>query len=118
MLSVVILGFIGGVIYIAIMFHLRDIEMERRREEIKKKKREEEDARIKEELSRQEQKQTTAQCDDDEKLKWWYSNINLGEGAVECSFNMLQLYFASVNGTTKHFKDKLNKLTRLNRYYK
>ena len=130
MLSVVILGFIGGVIYIAIMFHLRDIERERRREEIKKRKREEEDARIKEELSKQEQKrapkmeqeekQTTAQSDDDEKLKWWYSNLNLNldAEAVECVFNMLQLYFASVNGTTKHFKDKLNKLTRLNRYYK
>lgn len=85
-----------------------------------RRKREEEDARIKEELSRQEQKQTTAQCDDDEKLKWWYSNLNLNldAEAVECGFNMLQLYFASVNGTTKHFKDKLNKLTRLNRYYK
>ena len=130
MLSVVILGFIGGVIYIAIMFHLRDIERERRREEIKKRKREEEDARIKEELSKQEQKrapkmeqeekQTTAQSDDDEKLKWWYSNLNLNldAEAIECGFNMLQLYFASVNGTTKHFKDKLNKLTRLNRYYK
>ena len=31
---------------------------------------------------------------------------------------MLQLYFASVNGTTKPFKKKLNQLTRLNRYYK
>lgn len=95
-----------------------------------RQKREEEDARIKEELSKQEQKrapkmeqeekQTTAQSDDDEKLKWWYSNLNLNldAEAVECGFNMLQLYFASVNGTTKHFKDKLNKLTRLNRYYK
>lgn len=131
-LSVVILGFIGGVIYIAIMFHLRDIERERRREEIKKRKREEEDARIKEELSKQEQKratnmeqeerQSTAQCDDDEKLKWWYSNLNLNLNldaeAVECGFNMLQLHFASVNGTTKSFKGKLNKLTRLNHYSK
>lgn len=95
-----------------------------------RQKREEEDARIKEELSKQEQKrapkmeqeekQTTAQSDDDEKLKWYYSNLNLNldAEAVECGFNMLQLYFASVNGTTKHFKDKLNKLTRLNRYYK
>lgn len=97
-----------------------------------RQKREEEDARIKEELSKQgqkrapkmeqEEKQTTAQSDDDEKLKWWYSNLNLNLNldaeAVECGFNMLQLYFASVNGTTKHFKDKLNKLTRLNRYYK
>ena len=85
-----------------------------------RQKREEEDARIKEELSKQGQ--TTAQSDDDEKLKWWYSNLNLNLNldaeAVECGFNMLQLYFASVNGTTKHFKDKLNKLTRLNRYYK
>lgn len=98
--------------------------------DIVRRKREEEDTRIKEELSKQEQKrapkmeqeekQTTAQSDDDEKLKWWYSNLNLNldAEAVECGFNMLQLYFASVNGTTKHFKDKLNKLTRLNRYYK
>lgn len=94
-----------------------------------RRKREEEDARIKEELSKQEEKretrmederQTTAQSDDDAKFNYWYANMNLNldEGAVECSFNMLQLYFASVNGTTKHFKDKLNKLTRLNRYYK
>lgn len=93
-----------------------------------RRNREEEDARIKEELSKQEQKratnieqeerQSTAQCDDDEKLKWWYSNINLDEGAVECSFNMLQLYFASVNGTSKPFKEKLNKILRMNRYYK
>lgn len=95
-----------------------------------RQKREEEDARIKEELSKQEQKrapkmeqeekQTTAQSDDDEKLKWWYSNLNLNldEGAVECSFNMLQLYFASVNGATKPFKKKLNQLTRLNHYSK
>lgn len=93
-----------------------------------RRKREEEDARIKEELSKQEQKrapkmeqkekQTTARNDDEEKLKWWYSNLNLDEGAVECGFNMLQLYFASVNGATKPFKKKLNQLTRLNRYYK
>lgn len=129
MLSVVILGFIGGVIYIAIMFHLRDIERERRREEIKKRKREEEDARIKEYLSKQEEKratnmeqeerQSTAQSDDDAKFNYWYANMNLNnEGAVDCGFNMLQLYFASVNGATKPFKKKLNQLTRLNRYYK
>lgn len=95
--------------------------------DIVRRKREEEDARIKEELSKQEQKreprmegerQTTAQSDDEEKLKWWYANINLDEGAVECSFNMLQLYFASVNGATKPFKKKLNQLTRLNHYSK
>lgn len=130
MLSVVILGFIVGVIYIAIMFHLRDIEMEQRREEIKKRKREEEDARIKEYLSKQEEKrapnmeqeerQTTAQSDDDAKFNYWYANMNLNldEGATECGFNMLQLYFASVNGATKPFKKKLNQLTRLNHYYK
>nr|DAR68389.1 MAG TPA: Lipopolysaccharide assembly protein A domain [Caudoviricetes sp.] len=128
-LSVVILGFIGGVIYISIMFHLRDIERERRREEIKKRKREEEDARIKEYLSKQEEKReprmederhTTAQSDDDAKFNYWYANMNLNldEGAVECGFNMLQLYFASVNGTSKPFKEKLNKILRLNRYYK
>ena len=93
-----------------------------------RRKREEENARIKEYLSKQEEKrapnmeqeerQSTAQCDDDEKLKWWYSNINLDEGAVECGFNMLQLYFASVNGATKPFKKKLNQLTRLNHYSK
>lgn len=93
-----------------------------------RRKREEEDARIKEELSKQEQKratnmeqeerQSTAQCDDDEKLKWWYLNLNLDEGAIECGFNMLQLYFASVNGATKPFKKKLNQLTRLNHYSK
>ena len=96
---------------------------------IVRRKREEEDARIKEYLSKQEEKreprmederQTTARSDDDAKFNYWYANmsLNLDEGAVECGFNMLQLYFASVNGTTKHFKDKLNKLTRLNRYYK
>lgn len=95
-----------------------------------RRKREEEDARIKEYLSKQEEKrapnmeqeerQTTAQSDDDAKFNYWYANmnLNLNEGAVECSFNMLQLYFASVNGTTKSFKGKLNKLTRLNRYSK
>lgn len=98
--------------------------------DIVRRKREEEDARIKEELSKQEQKcepkmeqeerQTSAQSDDEEKLKWWYANmnINLNECVVECGFNMLQLYFASVNGTTKSFKGKLNKLTRLNHYSK
>lgn len=118
-LAVVVLGLVIGVI--------TSLKFER---DIVRRKREEEDTRIKEELSKQEQKrapkmeqeekQTTAQSDDDEKLKWWYSNLNLNldAEAVECGFNMLQLYFASVNGTTKHFKDKLNKLTRLNRYYK
>lgn len=118
-LAVVVLGLIIGVAT-SVMFEKSLI----------RRKREEEDARIKEELSKQEQKyapkmeqderQTTAQSDDDEKLKWWYSNLNLNldEGAVECGFNMLQLYFASVNGTTKPFKKKLNQLTRLNRYYK
>lgn len=118
-LAVVVLGLIIGVAT-SVMFEKSLI----------RRKREEEDARIKEELSKQEQKyapkmeqderQTTAQSDDDEKLKWWYSNLNLNldEGAVECGFNMLQLYFASVNGTTKPFKEKLNKLTRLNHYYK
>ena len=94
-----------------------------------RRKREEEDARIKEELSKQEQKceprmederQSTAQSDDDAKFNFWYANMNLNldEGAVECSFNMLQLYFASVNGATKPFKKKLNQLTRLNHYSK
>lgn len=94
-----------------------------------RRKREEEDARIKEELSKQEQKrapqmeeerQTTAQSDDEEKFNYWYANMNLNldEGAVECGFNMLQLYFASVNGATKPFKKKLNQLTRLNHYSK
>lgn len=116
-LAVVVLGLVTGVI--------TSLKFER---DIVRRKREEEDARIKEELSKQEQKcapnmeqeekQTTAQCDDEEKLKWWYANINLNECVVECGFNMLQLYFASVNGTTKSFKGKLNKLTRLNRYSK
>lgn len=85
-----------------------------------RQKREEEDARIKEELSKQEQKrapkmeqeqkQTTAQSDDDAKFNYWYANMNLNldEGAVECSFNMLQLYFTYVNGTAKPFKDDLS----------
>lgn len=93
-------------------------------------KREEENARIKEELSKQEQqrapqmeeeeRETTAQSDDDVKFNYWYANMNmtLDEGAVEFSFNMLQLYFASVNGATKPFKKKLNQLTRLNHYSK
>ena len=117
-LAVVVLGLVIGVAT-SVVFEKSLI----------RQKREEEDARIKEELSKQEEKretrmederQTTAQSDDEEKLKWWYANmnLNLNEGAVECGFNMLQLYFASVNGTTKHFKDKLNKLTRPNRYYK
>lgn len=118
-LAVVILGLVIGVAT-SVVFE----------KSLVRRKREEEDARIKEYLSKQEEKrapnmeqeerQTTAQSDDEEKLKWWNANINLNldEGAVECGFNMLQLYFASVNGTTKHFKDKLNKLTRLNRYYK
>ena len=95
-----------------------------------RRKREEEDARIKEYLSKQEEKrapnmkqeerQTTAQSDDDAKFNYWYANmnLNLNECVVECGFNMLQLHFASVNGTTKSFKGKLNKLTRLNRYSK
>lgn len=95
-----------------------------------RRKREEEDARIKEYLSKQEQKcapnmeqeekQTTAQSDDDAKFNYWYANMNLNldAEAVECGFNMLQLYFASVNGASKPFKKKLNQLTRLNRYYK
>ena len=118
-LSVIVLGVIIGVAT-SVMFE----------KSLVRRKREEEDARIKEELSNQEQKcapnmeqeerQTTAQSDDEEKLKWWYANMNmnLNDVAVDCGFNMLQLYFASVNGTTKTFKDKLNKLTRLNRYYK
>lgn len=115
-LAVVVLGLIIGV-STSVVFEKSLI----------RRKREEEDVRIKEELSKQEQKceprmederQTTAQCDDEEKLKWWYANINLNECVVECGFNMLQLHFASVNGTTKSFKGKLNKLTRLNRYYK
>lgn len=95
-----------------------------------RRKREEEDARIKEYLSKQEEKrapnmeqeeiQTTAQSDDEAKFNYWYANMNLNldEGAVECGFNMLQLYFASVNGATKPFKKKLNQLTRLNHYSK
>jgi hypothetical protein len=117
-LAVVVLGLVIGV--------ATSLKFER---DIVRQKREEEDARIKEELSKQEQKraprmeeekQSTAQSDDEEKLKWWYANMNmnLDEGAVECGFNMLQLYFASVNGTSKPFKKKLNQLTRLNRYYK
>lgn len=118
-LSVVILGVIIGVC-LALKFERF----------LARQKREAEDARIKEELSKQEQKrepqmeekerQTTAQSDDDEKIKWWYANMNmnLDEGAVECGFNMLQLYFASVNGATKPFKKKLNQLTRLNHYSK
>lgn len=117
-LAVVVLGLVIGV-STSVVFEKSLI----------RRKREEEDARIKEELSKQEEKretrmederQATAQSDDEEKLKWWYANmnLNLNEGAVECGFNMLQLYFASVNGTTKPFKKKLNQLTRLNRYYK
>lgn len=95
-----------------------------------RRKREEEDARIKEYLSKQEEKRapnmeqeerkTTAQSDDDAKFNYWYANMNLNldEGAAECGFNMLQLYFASVNGATKPFKKKLNQLTRLNHYSK
>ena len=111
----------------AIAFHDRDAKRERRREEIKKRK---EDARIKEYLSKQEEerapnmeqeeRQTIAQSDDDAKFNYWYANMNLNldEGAIECGFNMLQLYFASVNGATKPFKKKLNQLTRLNHYSK
>lgn len=117
-LAVVVLGLVIGV--------ATSLKFER---DIVRQKREEEDARIKEYLSKQEEKReprmederhTTAQSDDEEKLKWWYANMNmnLDEGAVECGFNMLQLYFASVNGTSKPFKKKLNQLTRLNRYYK
>jgi hypothetical protein len=116
-LAVVVLGLIIGVAT-SVMFE----------KSLVRRKREEEDARIKEYLSKQEEKrapkmeqeekQTTAQSDDEEKLKWWNANINLNDVVDVCGFNMLQLYFASVNGTTKHFKDKLNKLTRLNRYYK
>lgn len=95
-----------------------------------RQKREAEDSRIKEELSKQEEKrapnmeqeerQTTAQSDDDAKFNYWYANMNLNldKGAVECGFNMLQLYFASVNGATKPFKKKLNQLTRMNHYSK
>ena len=127
-LAVVVLGVIIGLgIHMAIAFHDRNAKRERRRGEIKKRKREEEDARIKEYLSKQEEKreprmederQTTAQSDDEEKLKWLDANLNLNDVVDVCEFNMLQLHFASVNGTTKSFKGKLNKLTRLNRYYK
>lgn len=118
-LAVVVLGLVIGV--------ATSLKFERA---LVRQKREEEDARIKEELSKQEQKrapkmeqeerQNTARSDDDAKFNYWYANMNLNldEGAVECSFNMLQLYFASVNGTTKPFKKKLNQLTRLNRYSK
>lgn len=117
-IAVIVLGLVIGV--------ATSLKFER---DIVRQKREEEAARIKEELSKQEQKraprmeeekQSTAKSDDEEKLKWWYANMNmnLDEGAVECGFNMLQLYFASVNGTSKPFKKKLNQLTRLNRYYK
>ena len=118
-LAVVVLGLIIGVAT-SVVFEKSLI----------RRKREEEDARIKEYLSKQEEKrapnmeqeerQTTAQSDDDAKFNYWYANMNLNldEGAVECGFNMLQLYFASVNGTSKPFKEKLNKILRLNRYYK
>ena len=117
-LAVVVLGLVIGV-STSVVFEKSLI----------RRKREEEDARIKEELSKQEQKceprmederQSTAQSDDDAKFNYWYANMNLNldEGAVECSFNMLQLYFASVNGATKPFKKKLNQLTRLNHYSK
>lgn len=118
-LAVVVLGLIIGVAT-SVMFE----------KSLVRRKREEEDARIKEYLSKQEEKrapnmeqeerQSTAQSDDDAKFNYWYANMNLNldEGAVECSFNMLQLYFASVNGTTKPFKKKLNQLTRLNHYSK
>ena len=117
-LAVVVLGLIIGVAT-SVMFE----------KSLVRRKREEEDARIKEYLSKQEQtcapnmeqeeKQTTAQSDDDAKFNYWYANMNLNnEGAVDCGFNMLQLYFASVNGATKPFKEKLNKILRLNRYYK
>ena len=118
-LAVVVLGLIIGVAT-SVMFE----------KSLVRRKREEEDARIKEYLSKQEEKrapnmeqeerQTTAQSDDDAKFNYWYANMNLNldEGAIECGFNMLQLYFASVNGATKPFKKKLNQLTRLNHYYK
>lgn len=118
-LAVVVLGLIIGV-STSVVFEKSLI----------RRKREEEDARIKEYLSKQEEKRapnmeqeerkTTARSDDDAKFNYWYANMNLNldEGAVECSFNMLQLYFASVNGDTKPFKKKLNQLTRLNHYSK
>ena len=93
-----------------------------------RRKREEEDARIKEYLSKQEEKrapkmeqeekQTTAQSDDEEKLKWWNANINLNDVVDVCEFNMLQLHFVHVNGTSKPFKENLNKILRLNHYSK
>ena len=118
-LAVVVLGLIIGVAT-SVVFEKSLI----------RRKREEEDARIKEYLSKQEEKrapnmeqeerQSTAQSDDDAKFNYWYANMNLNldEGAIECGFNMLQLYFASVNGATKPFKKKLNQLTRLNHYSK
>lgn len=108
-LAVVVLGLIIG-ISTSVMFE----------KSLVRQKREEEDARIKEELSKQEQKrapnmeqeerQTTAQSDDEAKFNYWYANMNLNldEGAVECSFNMLHLYFAYINGTAKNFKDDLS----------
>lgn len=111
-LAVVVLGLIIG-ISTSVMFE----------KSLVRQKREEEDARIKEELSKQERKRapnmeqeerhTTAQSDDDEKFNWWYANINLNEGQVVCEFNMLQLHFASVNGTTKSFKEKFTQMIRL-----
>lgn len=115
-LAVVVLGLIIGVAT-SVMFEKSLI----------RRKREEEDARIKEYLSKQEEKreprmederQTTAQSDDEEKLKWWNANINLNDVVDVCEFNMLQLHFVHVNGTSKPFKEKLNKILRLNRYYK
>lgn len=118
-LAVVVLGLIIGV-STSVVFE----------KSLVRRKREEEDARIKEYLSKQEEKrapnmeqeerQTTAQSDDDAKFNYWYANMNLNldEGAIECVFNMLQLYFASVNDATKPFKKKLNQLTRLNHYSK
>lgn len=118
-LAVVVLGLIIGVAT-SVMFE----------KSLVRRKREEEDDRIKEYLSKQEEKrapnmeqeerQTTAQSDDDAKFNYWYANMNLNldEGAIECGFNMLQLYFASVNGATNPFKKKLNQLTRLNHYSK
>lgn len=110
-LAVVVLGLIIG-ISTSVMFE----------KSLVRHKREEEDARIKEELSKQEQKSapqmeekrhTTSECDDEAKFNWWYANINLNEGQVVCEFNMLQLHFASVNGTTKSFKEKFTQMIRL-----
>ena len=116
-LAVVVLGLIIGV-STSVVFE----------KSLVRRKREEEDARIKEYLSKQEEKrapkmeqeekQTTAQSDDEEKLKWWNANINLNDVVDVCEFNMLQLHFVHVNGTSKPFKEKLNKILRLNRYYK